>query len=254
MIRIVLLIVLLAALPFASAALPSAPFTQEALNAVAENWSATLPQYEAEAASVEPGTPTAFLVLAGYLHDAFEASGYSLDETIYTYLSTSRPSSIQMHQFAQNSGLGAVLLGLDREDNAAILIHAGVMAKRTYEYAQKLDKKVPIQEADYILEGSQERPMEAEGLERKEYRNTGRMVIGDLDWDGWVVFSPGELVSGTSRIGIAQLSKLPTDYKEFLLGIVGEKKYVKIEGVTLWSPGSDTFFDETQDIRILNLK
>lgn len=238
----------------ASAQLPSAPFSQQAVEEIAEYWNATYPAFESESDQYNAGTPESVFVLAYYLKAAFEDAGYSLDETLYTYLSESNPGAVQMHQFAQSSGLGAVILGLDSAEKAAFLVNGELLSRRTFDYLQKLDKAVPVSEANYILEGSQVQGLSGEGVVREEFRDLGRLRLGEDEWEGWVVFKAGELTIRSDAIGLVDLRTVSQDYRDFVMSIVDQKKYLKIQGVTVRVPGSLLEFDDTQDVLIQFVK
>ncbi|MFD3301941.1 hypothetical protein [Aquipseudomonas alcaligenes] len=256
MLRAIVLACLLAVTNAHAAALQPAPFNQQAVDEIARHWNQTYPQFQAESAQYPGDSPEALVILAAYLHDAFASAGYSLDETLYIYLSQSNPGAIQMHQFASLSGLGAVILGLDGGGpKSAYLVNAEILSKRTYDYLRKLSTKVPIEEASYILEGTRGDGISGEGVVRNEFRKLGRLVLGEDEWDGWVVFKEGELINTAGHpVGVADLRTASADYREFVMSIVNQKRFLKIQGVTVRAPGTQTVFDETQDILILMLK
>lgn len=137
----------------AAAALPSAPFTDQAIERIDSAWAVNAEGFQQELAMVNQGSPEAYYVLGRYMSAAFEGAGYSLDETLYIYLAKSGPGTTQMHLFMQKMNLGPFFMQLNNVQYRDALLQSGALSERTVKFAQKQDPKAPIAEADFIFEG-----------------------------------------------------------------------------------------------------
>lgn len=250
MIRITLLLLLLISALNSHAGLPSAGFDQTSLDGIEEAWGQNQGRFELEAAQQQAGTPEASYVLGRYLVAAFEGAGYSLDETLHTYITTAGPGQTQMHVFVQTLGLGSVIVQLSTPELANAYLQAGAVSQRTLNDISRRDPKAAITEPDYIIEGSTN-PFEIQHDARQgAYRQVGRIVFGQVDWEGWIIFSEGHIADTVSGIGIAEISKMTDGEQSILVPLAESQQLLKIEADYVRNPGADTFLNRSKDIRI----
>lgn len=236
----------------AFAALPSAPFTPESVLQISQEFEGYTESFNKDTALLGQGTPEMAYVYGKYLTAAFADAGYSLDETIYTYASKARPNNLNMHRFIQNLNLGAILLPLTTPEMADAYIQSGALTKRTYFFIADRSNKYPITQADYILEGyPTDFPLSADTL-HGHFTEIGHITLGKAggNWDGWIIFTDAADGSESKAIGLVEVAKMDDGEKTLLSAVLSDKSLVKVEGDLVRNPGSDTFFDRSQDFLI----
>ncbi|EJN32781.1 hypothetical protein PMI35_00967 [Pseudomonas sp. GM78] len=236
----------------AFAVLPSAPFTPESVQEISHEFEGYVESFNKETAQLGAGTPQMAYVYGRYITAAFADAGYSLDETIYTYVSKARPNNLNMHRFIQDLNLGAILLPITQPAIADAYIQSGALTKRTYSFIADRSNKYPVTEADYILEGyPTDFPISAE-TEHSNFTEIGHLIEGKAggNWDGWIVFTKSDDGSDSHAIGLVEVAKMDEGEKSILSGVVADKSRVKVEGGLVRNPRSDTFIDRSQDFLI----
>ena len=112
---------------------PPAPFTSKSADLIDSNFD--LDGFQEEMATMAIGSPEAVELGGKYAAEAFEKSGYSLDETIYKYLKESTPAHTQMHIFMTRLQLGTyIVLVREGEEYEDALIRSGAFSERTVEF------------------------------------------------------------------------------------------------------------------------
>lgn len=114
---------------------PAAPYTEDALSNIMASLNAEALQ--AESSKIEQGTPKSVGIFAKYISQAFDDAGYSLDETLYSYI-TNKPKSIYAANFIQESQIlpimGGFIIGKEYED---AILETGAITNRTAELLRK---------------------------------------------------------------------------------------------------------------------
>lgn len=233
----------------AAAALPSAPFTDQAIERIDSAWAVNAEGFQQELATVNQGSPEAYYVLGRYMSAAFEGAGYSLDETLYTYLAKSGPGTTQMHLFMQKMNLGPLIMNLNNAQYRDALLNSGALSMRTVKFAQKQDPKAPIAEADFILEGDPGYPSDPNAY-RLDYLQTGRVLYGQGTWSGWIMFSPGHFANPSSGVGIVEVASAGQGERELLETIIQQNKMVKVQGFTIRNAAQYNIFDPGRDLLV----
>lgn len=233
----------------AAAALPSAPFTDQAIERIDSAWAVNAEGFQQELAMVNQGSPEAYYVLGRYMSAAFEGAGYSLDETLYTYLAKSGPGTTQMHLFMQKMNLGPFFMQLNNAQYRDALLQSGALSERTVKFAQKQDPKAPIAEADFIFEGDPDYPNDPQAY-RLNYLQTGHILYGQGDWSGWIMFSPGHFANSVSGVGIVELATVGQTQRELLEMIIQQNKMVKVQGFTIRNARQNNIFDPGRDLLV----
>jgi hypothetical protein len=240
----------------AFAVLPSAPFTPESVQQISQEFEGYVEAFNKDTAQLGQGTPEMAYVYGKYITAAFADAGYSLDETIYTYASKAGPNNLNMHRFIQNLNLGAVLLPLTTPAIADAYIQSGALTKRTYSFIADRSNKYPVTEADYILEGyPTDFPVSADTA-HAHFTEIGHITHGKVggNWDGWVIFTKANDGSENQAIGLVEVAKMDEGEKSLLSAVLADKNKVKVEGDLVRNPGSDTFFDRSQDFLIKTVR
>ena len=111
---------------------PEAPFTDNAAELINKNFD--LESFQAETAKLGKGAPKSMGILSKYLAQAFDETGYSLDKTLYTYVTASNMGTIQMHRFAQFTHLGQIIISFSRgKEYQTEILDSGAISDKTAE-------------------------------------------------------------------------------------------------------------------------
>lgn len=111
---------------------PPAPFTEKALVDIHQAFVTNYEdQFQGEIAMAQAQSPEAFGILAKYQSLAFDAAGYSFDETIYLYL-THEPQTVLMARFAGPAHIGTVIAGFSMGGQyRSEIMNSGAISERT---------------------------------------------------------------------------------------------------------------------------
>lgn len=257
MLRLCLTLCLTLLCSLSHAALPPAPLTisaaQEVANEFRDHYEDDF-KYEMSrvAQSVFP-TPEQSYVYAKYMNKAFAKAGYSLDGTLYDYFKSGGPSGGTAGSpnilFSQKLNLTVYADALKNAAIANAFIKANAVSEKTIAYAKDVAKDLPINNADYLINGTPGYSIPGtEGYSRENGRFIGQVKIGTGPWEGWLYLEWEARRGEQYGIGIAQVAGIDVDEAAIFKALNGKR--VKAEGIYFIAKGLVMGDPNTRNIAI----